>query len=91
VVLRFASHVRPGARNEHVGGTRPGRHGGALVVAVRARAVGGAADAAVVAALAGAFAVRCAAVTTVDGHRGRAEVVEVDGGGPAVLVRLREG
>ncbi len=89
--MRFAIHVRPGARDDHVGGARPGRNGPALVVAVRARAIDGAANDAVVAALAAAFGVRRADVTIVSGHRGRDKVVDVDGGDPAVLVRLREG
>jgi len=89
--MRFAIHVRPGARDDHVGGARPGRNGPALVVAVRARAVDGAANAAAVAALAVALGVRRGDVTIVSGHRGRDKIVEVDGGDPAVLVRLREG
>ena len=89
--MRFAIHVRPGARHEHVGGARPGRDGPMLVVAVRARAVDGAANAAVVAALADAFGVRRSAVAIVRGHRGRDKLVEVDGGDPEVLVRLRDG
>ena len=89
--MRFAVHVRPGARYDHVGGARPSRNGPALVVAVRARAVDGAANDAVVAARAAALGVRRADVAIVRGHRGRDKVVDVDGGDPAVLVRLRDG
>jgi uncharacterized protein YggU (UPF0235/DUF167 family) len=89
--MRFAIYVRPGARDDHVGGVRPGRNGPALVVAVRPRAVDYAANVAVVAALAAAFDVRRAGVTIVSGHRGRDKIVEVEGGDPAVLDRLREG
>jgi len=55
--------------------TGPGRDGPMLVVAVRARAVDGAANAAVVAALADAFGVRRSAVAIVRGQMERATVV----------------
>ncbi|MGI5129375.1 DUF167 domain-containing protein [Pseudonocardia sp. CA-107938] len=89
--MRFAIHVRPGARHDHVGGARPGRNGPALVVSVQPRAVDGAANTAVVAAVADAFGVRRADVSIVSGHRGRDKIVEVVGGDPALLVRLRDG
>ena len=83
--MRFAIHVRPGARRDHVGGL----HGVALLVAVRARAVDGAANAAVVAVLGAALGVRRGDVEIVSGHRGRDKVVEVAGADPATLEALR--
>jgi uncharacterized protein (TIGR00251 family) len=83
--VRFAIHVRPGSRRDHVGG----RHGDALVVAVRARAVDGAANAAVVDVLAAALGVHRRDVAIVGGQRSRAKVVEVVGVDPALLDELR--
>jgi uncharacterized protein (TIGR00251 family) len=71
--LRFAVRVKPGARREVVGG----RHGDALVVAVRAPAVEGKANAAVCKALAKAFGIHRRDVTIVAGERGRDKVIEV--------------
>ncbi|HEY2204051.1 MAG TPA: DUF167 domain-containing protein [Pseudonocardia sp.] len=71
--------VRPGARHEHVGGSWHGPNGVALLVAVRARAVEGAANAAVLEAVAAAFGLRRSAVEIVTGQRGRDKVVELDG------------
>jgi uncharacterized protein len=69
--LRISVRVRPGARRDAVGGSWAAPRGPALVVAVRARAVEGAANAAVVAALAAAFGVRRGDVEIVAGARGR--------------------
>ena len=52
--------------------------GGGLVVAVSARAVNGAATAAVLAAVAQAFEVRTRAVTLVTGATSRTKVLDVD-------------
>lgn len=52
--------------------------GGALIVAVGARAVDGRANAAVVEALAEALGVGRGSVTIVAGHRGRDKIIEVD-------------
>jgi uncharacterized protein YggU (UPF0235/DUF167 family) len=57
-------------------------------VAVRARAVEGAANAAVVAALAAAFGVRRGDVRIVTGLRGRDKVVAVRGDPAALAARL---
>ena len=80
--------VRPGARTDAVGGCRDGPRGPALLVAVRARAVDGQANAAVEAALAEAFEVRRADVAIVFGERSRDKVVEIRGGEPALQARL---
>lgn len=62
-----AVRVKPGASRTRVGGCHQGGHGPALVVAVTAPAVGGRATEAARRALAGALAVRPAAVAL---HRG---------------------
>jgi uncharacterized protein YggU (UPF0235/DUF167 family) len=64
--------VRPGARADAVGGGWDGPRGRALLVAVRARAVDGQANAAVIEALAAAFGVHRSAVSITAGHPGRA-------------------
>jgi len=79
--------VRPGARADAVGGRWDGPRGPALLVAVQARAVEGAANAAVVAAVAGAFGVRRRDVELVSGARGRDKVLALDGD-DATLGRL---
>jgi len=61
-----------------------------LLVAVRARAVEGQANEAVVAALAAAFAVRRGEVAITAGHRGRDKIVELAGGDDALRLRLAE-
>jgi uncharacterized protein (TIGR00251 family) len=88
--VRFAVRVRPGARRDEVGGTREGPRGPALVVAVRARAVEGAANAAVVAALAAAFGARRGDVEIVTGARGRDKLVAVRGDPARLSARLAE-
>ncbi|MHA6622059.1 DUF167 domain-containing protein [Pseudonocardia sp. DLS-67] len=88
--MRVSVRVRPGARRDGVGGTWAGPRGPALLVAVRARAVDGAANAAVVAALAAAFGVRRGDVEIVTGVRGRDKVVAVRGDRAAHTARLAE-
>lgn len=73
--MRVAVRVRPGASRTRVGG----RYGEALVVAVGARAVDGAATDATLRALAEAFGVRPRDVSLVAGARSRDKVVEVTG------------
>jgi uncharacterized protein (TIGR00251 family) len=72
-----------------VGGCWDGPNGRALIVAVRARAVEGAANAAVVDALAAAFGVRRAEVELVSGARSRDKTVEVRGDEPRLRCRLK--
>lgn len=62
--------------------------GDRLRVSVTAPPVDGAANAAVIEALAGAFGVRRAAVTIVRGERGRRKAVSIAGASRAVLERL---
>jgi uncharacterized protein len=83
-MVRITVRVRPGSARPGVGG----EHDGALVVRVSARAVGGQATAAALAAVAAAFAVRRDAVTLVAGTSSRTKIVDVAGADPAVLDRL---
>jgi uncharacterized protein len=88
--VRVSVRVRPGARKDAVGGSWAGPHGPALVVAVRARAVEGVANAAVVAALAAAFGLRRADVEIVAGARGRNKIVALRGDSEELDARLAE-
>lgn len=83
--FRFAVRVRPGARRTVVGGSREG----ALVVTVAAPAVDGKANAAVLAALAGAFGVRSRQLAIVAGERGRDKLIELTDPPPDAAERLR--
>jgi len=67
--------VRPGASRTRVGGRWGDEE--VLGVSVSARAVDGAATAAVLAAVAQAFGVRARDVSLVSGHRSRTKVLEV--------------
>ncbi len=81
--LRVTVRVRHGASRQAVGG----RYGhDALVVAVTARAVEGAATRAVLAAVAGAFGVRSRDVVLVTGEHSRTKIVAITGE-PASLGR----
>jgi uncharacterized protein len=88
--VKVSVRVRPGARRDAVGGTWTGPRGPALLVVVRARAVDGAANAAVVAALAGAFGLRRSDVELVAGARGRDKVVVLAGDDEELGARLAE-
>jgi uncharacterized protein len=83
-VVRITVRVRPGSARTHVGG----EHESALVVRVTARAVGGQATAAVLAAVAEAFGVRRHAVTLVAGAASRTKIIDVADADPAVLDQL---
>ena len=71
---RVVVRVRPGASRTAVGGS----HDGALVVAVTARAVDGAATEAALRALAAALGLRRSQVRLVSGATARTKVVELD-------------
>ena len=88
--VRVSVRVRPGARRDAVGGSWAGPRGPALLVAVRARAVEGAANAAVVAALAAAFGLRRADIEIVSGAHGRDKVVALRGDAGDLDARLAE-
>ena len=82
--LTFDIQVVPRASRTAVGPLVGDR----LRVAVTAPPVDGAANAAVIEALADAFGVRRAAVTIVRGERGRRKTVSIAGAARAVLDRL---
>ncbi len=82
--MRITIWVKPGSAHPRIGGERSG----SLVVQVSARAVGGKATEAALAAVAAAFCLRRSAVTLVAGATSRTKVVDVADGDPAVLVRL---
>ena len=85
--LRVTIRVRPGASRVAVGG----RFGAdQLVVAVAERAVDGAANRAVIAALAAAFGVRRADVEIVSGRTARSKTITVRGDRGALGQRLAE-
>lgn len=75
---RFAVRVKPGAAKQAVGGSYPGPHGSALIVAVTAPAVDGKANAALRKALAGALDVRRADIDIAIGGHGRDKIIAVD-------------
>jgi uncharacterized protein YggU (UPF0235/DUF167 family) len=75
VVLHIAVHVQPGAKVARVGGS----YDGVLQVAVRARAVEGAATEDAERVIADAFSVRPRAVTCVRGQRSRQKLLAIDG------------
>ena len=88
--MRVAVRVRPGARTESVGGRWDGPRGVALLVSVRARAVEGQANAAVVAAVAEAFGLPNSRVSLVSGERGRDKVMDLEGPDEQLAARLAE-
>lgn len=85
--FRITVRAKPGAARTRVGGRYAAN---TLVVAVTARAVDGAATAAVLAAVAEAFGVRRAGVRLVSGATARTKLVEVDVDPAAGAARLRE-
>jgi uncharacterized protein YggU (UPF0235/DUF167 family) len=80
--MRIAVRAHPGASRERVDWD-----GGVMHVWVTARAVDGAANRALVRAIARHLAVRASAVAVVTGARGRDKVVEVTGLDPRTPVR----
>ncbi len=86
--MKVAVRVRPGARRDAVGGRWDGPRGPALVVAVRARAVEGAANRAVLAAVAAAFGLRPSAVVLAAGAHRRDKILEMTGDEDALAARL---
>jgi len=85
--MRVQVRVQPGARRARVGG----RRGDALVVAVTARPVDGAATDAVLTAVVDAFAVKRRHVRLITGATSRDKVLEIDTGDDgAASTRLAE-
>jgi uncharacterized protein YggU (UPF0235/DUF167 family) len=82
--MRVTIRVQPGVSRARVGGERDG----ALIVAVTARAVGGQATEAALAAVADAFGVRRRSVTLVMGRTSRMKVIDIADGDPSVLDHL---
>ena len=81
----IAVRAKPGSRTRRVGGTWGD---GRLVVAVPERAVDGAANLAVVAAVAEAFGLPRSAVSIVRGERGRDKLLAVQGDPAQLQERL---
>ncbi len=73
--MRIAIYVKPGSSTTQVGGD----HGGALIVRVAAKPVGGKANEAVQQALAKAFGLNRAQVKLIAGGVGRSKLVELEG------------
>jgi uncharacterized protein YggU (UPF0235/DUF167 family) len=88
-VLTIAVRVKPGSARLRVGGSHPGPHGPALVVAVNAPAVDGRATEAARRALAEALGVRAAAVTLRTGAASRDKLFTVDGPPADLAARVR--
>jgi uncharacterized protein YggU (UPF0235/DUF167 family) len=86
--VRITVRVRPGARAEAVGGTWPGPRGPALLISVRARAVEGRANEAVMTLVATAFGLRRAAVILHSGERSRDKVLDLTGDEDTLTARL---
>lgn len=88
--MRVAVRVRPGAKSDTVGGRWDGPRGTALLVAVRARAVEGAANAAVIAAVAAAFGLRRGDVELISGARSRDKLLALTGSDSELSKRLTQ-
>lgn len=86
--MRLSIRVRPGASRTAVSG-RYG-DGDVLCVAVRERAVDGAATQAAMNAVAGAFGLPRSAVRLLHGQTSRTKLVSLDGPSEALRERLRE-
>jgi uncharacterized protein (TIGR00251 family) len=84
---RFAVRVKPGAAKQSVGGSHPGPHGPALIVAVTAPAVDGRANEALRTALAATLNVRRADIDIVTGARGRDKIIAIEAS-PDLLVKI---
>jgi uncharacterized protein len=82
--MRLTIQVRPGVSRPGVGG----RHDGALIVRVAARAVDGQATEAALAAVADAFGVSRRSVALVSGRTSRMKGIDVADADPSVLEHL---
>jgi uncharacterized protein YggU (UPF0235/DUF167 family) len=88
--LTVAVRVKPGVARARVGGRHDGSHGPALVVAVSARAVDGAATEAALRAVADALGVRRSAVALVTGRTSRDKVLSVEPAPAGLAARIEE-
>ena len=88
--MRVTVRVRPGAAGEQVGGRYGDGAEAALVVAVTARAIDGAATEAVLKAVATAFGVKRRDVTLVSGATHRTKVIDIQAPEPTASRRLTE-
>ncbi len=87
--MRISVRVRPGASRTAVGGSWGEGSDRALVVRVSARAVDGAATAAVLTAVGDAFGLRPREVRLVSGATSRTKILELDVDDEAGRARLR--
>jgi uncharacterized protein (TIGR00251 family) len=87
-VLRFAVKVHPGSKLTEVGGRHGDLEPPVLVARVKAQAVDGRANRALLDAIASAFAVGRTEVRIVSGESSRQKVLEVVGADPSVLEAL---
>ena len=85
--VRITIWVKPGSVSARVGGD----HGGALVVRVTERAVGGKATEAALTALAAALGIKRRAITLVAGASSRRKLVEIADADPSAVSRLLAG
>lgn len=69
--------VKPGSSRTRVGGAHPGPYGEAVIVAVTARPVDGAATEAAVAAMASALGVKPRQIRVIAGHTSRDKLLSI--------------
>jgi len=81
--------VKPGASRTKVGGSYPGPYGAALIVAVSARAVDGAATAAAVRAVADALMLKPRQIRVSAGHASRDKLLIVAEPGDDLSTRIK--
>ena len=87
--VTFAVRVRPGASRTKVGGSYPGPHGAALVVAVTAPAVDGRATDAALRAIADALGLRRSALVLRAGEASRDKLFTVERPPSGIEARVR--
>jgi len=88
--VTVAVRVKPGASRTRVGGRYEGSHGPALVVAVTARAVDGAATEATLRAVADALGLRRSTVDLLTGRTSRDKILVIDPAPAGLIERIDE-
>lgn len=88
--VTVAVRVKPGASRTRVGGRYEGSHGPALVVAVTARAVDGAATEATLRAVADALDLRRSTVDLLTGRTSRDKILVIDPAPAGLIERIDE-